>query len=123
MEILEKLEIIKNRWEEIGDQLSDPTVMSDMKRYVKMNRDYKDLEPIVNAFKEYKSILSNITGAKDILDKEKDPEFREIAKDELESLLPRKDKLEEDIRMLLIPKDPQDAKNAVMETPNASANL
>jgi len=115
VEILDKLEVIKNRWEEIGEQMNDPDVMSDVKRFVKLNKDYRELEPIVNTYKEYKSIISNIEGAKEVLETEKDPEFREMAKEELEELIPQKEKLEEEIRILLIPKDPQDNKNAVVE--------
>jgi len=115
VEILDKLEIIKNRWEEIGEQMNDPEVMSDVKRFVKLNKDYRELEPIVNTYKEYKNILGNIENAKEVLDTEKDPEFREMAKEELEELIPKKEKLEEEIRILLIPKDPQDEKNAIVE--------
>ena len=115
MEILDKLETIKNHWEEIGEQMNDPEVMSDMKKYVKLNKDYRELEPIVNTYKEYKKLLSDIESAKEILENEKDPDFREMAKDELDELVPKKEKLEEDIRLLLIPKDPQDSKNAVVE--------
>ena len=115
VEILDKLEIIKNRWEEIGDQMNDPDVMSDVKRFVKLNKDYRELEPIVNTYKKYKNIIGNIENAKEILETEKDPEFREMAKEELEELIPEKEKLEEEIRVLLIPKDPQDSKNAIVE--------
>ncbi len=115
MEILDKLEVIKNRWEEIGEQMNDPQVMQDVKRFVKLNKDYKELEPVVQAYKEYKTILSNIKEARELLETEKDPEYREMAKEELDELLPKKEKLEEEIRLLLIPKDPQDSKNAVME--------
>lgn len=115
MEIIDKLEVIKNRWEEIGEQMNDPDVMSDVKRFVKLNKDYRELEPIVNTYKEYKNLLGNIENAKEILDTENDPEFREMAKEELEELIPKKEKLEEDIRILLIPKDPQDNKNAIVE--------
>jgi len=115
VEILDKLEVVKNRWEEISEQMNDPEVMSDMKRYVKLNKDYKELEPLVTAYKDYKSILSNIEGAKEVLETEKDADFREMAKEELDQLNPEKEILEEKIRMLLIPKDPQDTKNAVME--------
>ena len=115
MEILDKLEVVKNRWEEISEQMNDPEVISDMKRYVKLNKDYKELEPLVTAYKEYKTILANIDSAKDILENEKDADFKEMAKDELDALTPSKEGLEENIRMLLIPKDPQDSKNAVME--------
>ncbi len=115
MEILDKLEAIKNRWEEMGEQMNDPAVMADMKKFVKLNKDYRELEPIVNAYKEYKKLLSDIDSAKEVLENEKDPEFREMAKEELDELLPKKEKLEEEIRLLLIPKDPQDNKNAVVE--------
>jgi peptide chain release factor 1 len=115
VEILDKLEVVKNRWEEISEQMNDPEVISDMKRYVKLNKDYKELEPLVTAYKEYKTILANIDSAKDILENEKDADFKEMAKDELDALTPSKEGLEEKIRMLLIPKDPQDSKNAVME--------
>ncbi|MBT3173293.1 MAG: peptide chain release factor 1 [Lentimicrobiaceae bacterium] len=113
--MLDKLEVVKNRWEEISEQMNDPEVISDMKRYVKLNKDYKELEPLVTAYKEYKTILANIDSAKDILENEKDADFKEMAKDELDALTPSKEGLEEKIRMLLIPKDPQDSKNAVME--------
>ncbi len=115
MEILDKLEVIKNSWEEIAEQMNDPEVMADVKRFVKLNKDYRELEPIVNAYKEYKNIIGNIENAKEVLDTESDPEFREMAKEELDELIPKKEKLEEDIRLLLIPKDPQDNKNAVVE--------
>lgn len=115
MDILDKLEVVKNRWEEISEQMNDPEVMSDMKKYVKLNKDYKDLEPLVAAYKKYKQLTANIKSAKDVLENESDADFREMAKDELDDLIPAKEELEEKIRMLLIPKDPQDSKNAVME--------
>lgn len=115
MEIIDKLETIHRRWEEMGEQLNDPAVMADMKRYVKLNKDYKDLEGVVVAFKAYKSVVEHIDGAREILKNEKDEEFREMAREELDELLEKKEKLEEDIRLMLIPKDPQDSKNAVVE--------
>ena len=115
MEIIDKLEAIKNRWEEIADKMTDPEVMVDMKRFVKLNKDYKDLEPLVQAYKEYKNIISNLESARDVIENETDPEFREMARDEIETLEPEKEAMEEKIRVLLIPKDPQDSKNAVME--------
>lgn len=115
MEILDKLEIVKNRWEEISEQMNDPEVMSDMKRYVKLNKDYKELEPLVTAYKNLKTIIANIESAKEVLENEQDADFKEMAKEELEELNPAKEDLEEKIRMLLIPKDPQDSKNAIME--------
>jgi len=115
VEINDKLEDIKRRWEEIGEQLNDPAVVADMKRFVKLNRDYKELEPIVEAFKQYKIVYSNILHARDIIRNEKDEDFRELAKEELEELEVEEQKLEKDIRMMLIPNDPQDSKNAVVE--------
>lgn len=115
VEIKDKLEAIKERYNNIAKEMSDPAVMGDMKRYVKLNKDYKELEPIVNAYNDYVSILSNIKQAKEILDKETDAEFRAMARTELEELVPQREEMEEEIRMLLIPKDPQDDKNVVME--------
>jgi len=113
--MLDKLEAIKQKFEDLQTQMSDPTVMNDMKRYIKLNKDYKELLPIMDAFVLYKNILSNIDNAKDIIHHEKDEEFRSMAKEELNSLTLEKDKMEEDIRMLLVPKDPEDEKNAVIE--------
>ena len=115
MEIIDKLEAIKNRFEEIGRQMSEPTAMEDMKRFVKLNKDYKELEPVVEAYNEYASILSNIKHAREIIETEKDADFKAMAKEELEELIPRRDEMEEKIRLLLIPKDPQDSKNTVLE--------
>jgi peptide chain release factor 1 len=115
VEIADKLEVIKNRWEEIAEQMNDPAVMADMKRYIKLNKDYKDLEPVVLAYKDYKTIIGNIESAQELLKTEKDADFREMARAELDELMPQKEAIEENIRMLLIPKDPQDSKNAVME--------
>lgn len=113
--LLNKLESIKVRREEVAKLITDPEIISDMKRYVVLNREYKDLEPLVNAHDEYASILSNITTNKDIIKNEKDEEFREMAKTELDELLVRKEEMEEEIKFLLIPKDPEDNKNAIME--------
>jgi peptide chain release factor 1 len=115
VEIIDKLETIQRRWEEMSEQLNDPEVMSDMKRYVKLNKDYKDLEPVVQTFTQYKNVVANIDNAREIIKKEKDEDFREMAREELDSFLEEKEKLEEEIRIMLIPKDPQDSKNAVVE--------
>ena len=115
MEIIDKLETIQRRWEEMSEQLNDPEVMSDMTRYVKLNKDYKDLEPVVQTFTQYKNVVANIDNAREIIKKEKDEDFREMAREELDSFLEEKEKLEEEIRIMLIPKDPQDSKNAVVE--------
>ena len=113
--LLEKLEALKNRHEEIAQQLTDPTVMADMKKYVKLNKDYKDLEPIVETYNQYVSLIANLASAKEILSNEKDDEFKNMAKEEIETLSAEKEVIEERIKLLLIPKDPQDSKNAIME--------
>lgn len=113
--MLEKLEAIKKRWEEVEMELSSPEVMSDMKRFAQLNKDYKELAKIVDEYHIYKNILSNIDSNRQILATEKDEEFREMAKAELEELIPRRDAKEEEIRLMLIPKDPEDAKNAILE--------
>jgi len=90
-------------------------VMSDMKRYVSLNKEYRDLEPLVESYDRYKNILSNIESAKSMLNTEKDEEMREMARMEIESLEEEQEKLEMDIKLLLVPADPQDSKNAVLE--------
>ena len=115
MDIADKLEVIKRRWDEIGEQLNDPAVMADIKRFVKLNKDYKDLEPIVKAFKEYKNIKDNYQEAKEILKTEKDEDLSKMAVEEIENSEQRLQELEEEIRIMLIPKDPQDGKNACVE--------
>ncbi len=113
--MLDKLQAIYSRYQEIEQQMNDPQVTADMKRYVKLSKDYKDLQPIVDAYQRYKSLLDNIEGSKELLNTEKDEEMRELAKEDLSESLAAKEQLEEDIRLLLIPKDPQDAKNAIVE--------
>ncbi len=113
--MLDKLSAIYERYIEIEKQMNDPALMSDMKNYIKLSKDYKDLQPIVAAYKTYKNITENITSTRDIIHQEKDEEFRSMAKEELNSLFEQRDKLDEDIRILLIPTDPQDSKNAVFE--------
>jgi peptide chain release factor 1 len=115
MDLIAKLEAIVERFEEVNRQMSDPNVISDMDNYAKLSKEYKELEKIVTVYKRYKSILSNIQNAKDILANEKDEEFREMAKIELDELLPAKEQIEEELKLLLIPKDPNDNKNAILE--------
>ena len=113
--MLDKLEAIYSRYCEIEQQMNDPAVTSDMKRYVKLSKDYKDLQPVVKAYKDYKALLETIDECKDLLENEKDPELKEMAKEELQSSQERREKMEDEIRILLIPADPQDSKNAVVE--------
>lgn len=113
--MLDKLAAIKRRWEEVEQKLSDPKIIADMKEFKKFNKEYKDLTEVVNAYHEYKKVVENIEFNKDILVNEKDEEMRELAKVDLEELVPKKEKMEDEIRQMLIPKDPEDAKNCVLE--------
>jgi peptide chain release factor 1 len=89
--------------------------MDDMKRYIQLNKEYKELNPVVGAYKEYKNTLSNIDSAKEILSTEKDDEMREMAKAELDELTNKVGSMEENLKILLLPADPQDEKNAILE--------
>jgi peptide chain release factor 1 len=113
--MVDKLEAIKQRFDDIQAHMSDPEVITDMKRYIKLNRDYKELLPIMEAYEKYKTILANIDHAKEIIQNEKDEEFRSMAKEEFSSLIEAKERMEEEIRLMLVPTDPEDGKNAVVE--------
>jgi peptide chain release factor 1 len=113
--IISRLEGISARFEEVGKLITQPDIISDMKRYVKLNKEYSQLEPLVEAYKKYQNLLSNIDGAKEIISNESDPEMREMAKEELELLNSQRIPLEEEIKMLLVPDDPEDDKNAILE--------
>lgn len=113
--MLDKLEAIYKRYQEIEKQMNEPSVMADMKAYVKLSKDYKDLQPIIEAYKKYELVVTNMAAAKEILNKEKDDEFRAMAKEELNLLSDEREQMEDDIRLMLIPSDPQDGKNAVVE--------
>jgi peptide chain release factor 1 len=115
MEILERLATLKNHFEEVERKLSDPKTMSDMKLFAKLNKEYKELKSVVDAYHEYKNIIDNIESSKEILRKEKDAELISMAKTEIEELTPKKEHMEEHLQQLLVPKDPEDAKNAVIE--------
>lgn len=113
--MLEKLEAIKIRWEDVEEQLTNPDTMQDMKRFAQLNKEYKDLSKIVNEYLVYKNVMSNIDANKEILLTEKDAEMREMAKEELDLLLKQQEEIEEKVRLMLIPVDPEDSKNAVFE--------
>jgi len=113
--MLDKLEGVNSRFNDVGRMLTEPDVFNDIKRYIQLNREYKELKPIIEVFKEYKDLISNINTAKDILATEKDEEMRVMAKAELEDLIPRVEPMEEQIKILLLPADPQDDKNAILE--------
>jgi len=115
MALLEKLAMIKLRFDDVAQQIIEPEVMNDMKRYVQLNKEYKDLTPIVETYKAYKTVCENIDESNDILANEDDAEMKEMARMELDECTPKKAELEEEIKVLLIPKDPEDTKNAVVE--------
>ena len=113
--MIDKLEDIKRRYEDIELKLSDPKVISDMKLFKKLNIEFRELGKIVDAYKEYKKVLDNIDSAKQVLATEKDKDFLDMAKEELDQNRIKQEEWEEKIRLLLIPNDPEDAKNCVME--------
>jgi peptide chain release factor 1 len=115
MSLLKKLEAISIRYDQVSEQIIDPEIISDMKRYVKVNRDYKELKTIVDVYNKYKDVLDNIDSSKEIIATETDKEFVDMAKTELDSLLSEKNIMEEDIKLMLIPKDEEDSKNVIIE--------
>ncbi|MDH6312221.1 peptide chain release factor 1 [Parabacteroides sp. PFB2-10] len=113
--LLHRLDGLVSRFEEVSTLITDPAVIADMKRYVKLNKEYHDLEKIIQARAEYIRNLNGMEEARQLLDSEQDPELREMAKEELENCTRRIPELEEEIKLLLIPADPEDGKNAILE--------
>ena len=112
--MLDKLQAIYDRYQYLEEQISDPDVVQDMDRYRKINKEYKDLQPVVDAFLEYRNVLSNLDLARFTL-QEDDPEMQELAREEIALLSPRLKELEESLKTLLIPKDPEDSKDVIFE--------
>jgi peptide chain release factor 1 len=113
--LLDKLQHLVTRFQEVGTLITDPGVISDMNRYVKLNKEYSELEKIVNVQNEYKLALDSIAEAKNILENESDSDLRQLANEELTLNSNKIPELEEKIKLLLIPADPEDAKNVIME--------
>lgn len=113
--LLEKYESIGHRFKEVEQQITDPEIIADMKRYVRLNQEYKSLEKLLNAFKEYKSMVDTVHSGKEILAEESDEELREMAHEEMEMAGERIPEMEKKIKMLLVPADPEDSKNAILE--------
>ncbi len=113
--LLEKVLSLQDKYKSLQDQLASPDVMSDMKRYVQLNKDYKELQPIIEAGLEYSKMLDEIATAKDILINEKDEDLREMAREEMNEIEPKLPDMEQKIKLLLIPADPDDSKNAMVE--------
>jgi peptide chain release factor 1 len=113
--MIDKLEAIKARFEQLGVALTNPEIVSDNKKFSQTSKEYRKLEKIVDAYKRYRSCIDGIAFGKEVLETETDADLREMAKEELEAQNKSKEELEEEIRQLLIPKDPQDEKNAIIE--------
>lgn len=113
--MLDKLEPIVIKFEEVKQKLSDPTVTQDIQAFTKLSKEYKELEDVKKVYDAYKNVISNLSNTKDILANERDEEMREMAKMELDELEDEKASLEEEIKILLVPKDPEDAKDVMLE--------
>ena len=113
--LLDRLDGIEARFEEVSTLITDPAVIADIKRYVRLSKEYKDLEKLTSTTRRYRTLLANIDEAKSLLDSESDPEMRQMAKDELDEASSALPALEEEIKLLLIPADPEDGKNAILE--------
>ena len=113
--LLDKLDGLKSRFEEISTLITDPSVIGDQGRYVKLSKEYKDLERLMSARTEYAALLRNLSESKSLLLSEDDPEMKEMAREEIAGCEARKPQLEEEIKLLLIPQDPEDGKNAILE--------
>jgi peptide chain release factor 1 len=112
--MLDKLEAIRNNFINLEEQMSDPEIVGDQARFTKVSKEYFKLKEVVDVFVEYKKVLENLEGAKELL-REKDDELREMAKLELQELEPRRTELEEQLKTLLIPRDPEDSKDVIFE--------
>ena len=113
--LLEKVLGLQEKYNSLQEQLSSPEVISDMKKFVQLNKEYKELAPIIKAGNEYKKLVEDYEMAKDIIANEKDEELREMAKEEIAEIEPKLPDMEQNIKLLLIPADPQDSKNAILE--------
>jgi peptide chain release factor 1 len=113
--MIEKLEELKLRFEEVGQLLMQHETVKDIKKFSQLNKEYKDLEKIVSKYNQFKDANNHLQQAKEVLQKEKDEELREMAKMEIDELEPKIEKLESDLKELLIPKDPNDDKNVMLE--------
>ena len=113
--MIEKLEEIKLRFEDVGQLLMQPAVVNDMKKFMELSKEYKDLGKVVKKYNEYTAVANSLQHAKEVLELEKDAELRELAKMELDELIPKRESLDEEIREMLMPKDPNDDRNCILE--------
>lgn len=113
--LLEKLEGLQARFEEVSTLITDPSVIADQQRYVRLTKEYKELEDLMAARKEYATLLTSLDECKQLIVNEQDPELKEMAREELAAAEQRLPQLEEEIKLMLVPKDPEDSKNAILE--------
>ena len=113
--LLEKLEGLQARFEEVATLITDPSVIADQQRYVRLTKEYKELEDLMAARKEYATLLTSLDECKQLIVNEQDPELKEMAREELAAAEQRLPQLEEEIKLMLVPKDPEDSKNAILE--------
>ena len=113
--MIEKLEEIKHRFEEVGLLLVQPEIIQDIKKYMQLNKEYKDLEKVVVKYNQFRDALNHQQQAKEVLEKEKDADLRAMAKEELDELAPKIESFEKELKEMLIPKDPNDDKNIILE--------
>ncbi|MBQ9193420.1 MAG: peptide chain release factor 1 [Bacteroidales bacterium] len=113
--LLEKVLSLQDKYKKLEESLADPAVIADMKKFVQLNKDYKELQPIIAAGLEYKRLLDELAQAKDILMNEKDEDLKEMAREEVNEIEPKLPEMEQNIKLLLIPADPDDSKNAMVE--------
>ena len=113
--LLEKLDALVARFEEVSTLITDPNVIADQQRYVKLTKEYKELEDLMAARKEYANLLSNLEEGKNMLVNEADPDLKEMAREQVAECEARMPALEESIKLMLVPKDPEDSKNAILE--------
>ena len=113
--LLEKLEGLQARFEEVATLITDPSVIADQQRYVRLTKEYKELEDLMAARKEYATLLTSLDECKQLIVNEQDPELKEMAREELAAAEQRLPQLEEEIKLMLVPKDPEDGKNAILE--------
>ena len=113
--LLEKVLSLQDKYKKLEEQLADPEVIADMKKFVQLNKDYKQLQPIIQTGLEYKRMVDELAQAKDILMNEKDDDLKEMAREEIAGLEPKLPEMEQNLKLLLIPADPDDGKNAMVE--------
>jgi peptide chain release factor 1 len=114
-DLLDRLAGIADRYHEVGKMITDPTVIADMKRYPALMKEYKDLGVLVDKYHEYKKVIDDLKAAKDILYSNEDPDLKELAQEEFDTLTPLKEQMDEEVKYMLIPKDPEDTKNCIVE--------